>query len=808
MTNLYYLYNKDTEENYFNMNRFSDEPLGFKVIESGTIIPNKRGKIFLDWWGTGGIFDSKGKFVEGSFPTNTPKEKITKSAETVVYLGLFSPAWGHSLTVNLQYLWFLQSDAFKTEFKNCRLVYLPWSEGKGGHVYITEKKSFVRLLEILGIDVFALQPITQPTRFDKIILPDRAFFNSGGKKFFTAEYREMIDRVRDFALKNRTPTSSKKIYYLYGRHQVGERRIADYFKSKGYEIILPEKLPLDEQLNVLINCESFASTLGSCSHNSLFLPDGAEAIFIPRAPHVFTSYQQTIDQVHPLQVNYVDSSLSLFSGEHGPNCFIISRQLKSFFGDAFDGYESDDFRVFLKYVKDALHKGLDLNRKAKRHYGEMLPDFWAQLKRRPRLVATYDMPTDWQKKIGAPRVAEKPASVINLDYLYSPPAARKFFGNDHFLKKKLSVKSVENGIILPHKREPTNDTSASWWGRGGIADEQGKFIEGSLVSKGTGGTFEPLEDIEKRSETAVYLGLFTPSWGHALTINLQRLWFLQSTVFKRKFKNCPLVYLPWMLSNGEYVRIEQIQNFRRLLEILEIDPDALQPVTRPVRFDSIIMPDKSFFSQKRLYFTAEYRETIDRIKNFALKNQTPTAKKIYYFYGNMQLGEERLAEYFKSKGYAIVQPEKLTTDEQLNLMINAESFASTLGSCAHNSVFLRKGTEAIFIPRSANHFTGYQQAINQVAGLNAKYVDSSLSLFGGIHGPNCFIISPQLKKFFGDTFDGYAEDDLRIFLAYARTAVDFGFKKNENALPYYAPIYQDFTAQLGRRKEVHAHDKP
>ena len=153
----------------------------------------------------------------------------------------------------------------------------------------------------------------------------------------------------------------------------------------------------------------------------------------------------------------------------------------------------------------------------------------------------------------------------------------------------------------------------------------------------------------------------------------------------------------------------------------------------------------------------------------------------------------------KSKGYAIVQPEKLTTDEQLNLLINAESFASTLGECAHNSVFLRKGTEAIFIPRSANHFTGYQQVINQVRALHAHYVDSSLSLFGGIHGPNCFIISPQLKKFFGDGFDGYAEDDFRIFLAYARTATDFGFKMNDKALPYYAPIYQDFTAQLSQR---------
>jgi len=128
------------------------------------------------------------------------------------------------------------------------------------------------LLEILGVDVGKIRPITQPTRFDKIILFDRSFSAS----YFTKEYRETMDIVRNFALKNQTPTASKKIYYFYGRNQVGEERLAEYFKSKGYEIVLPEKLTLDEQLNLLINCESFAYTVGSCAHNSGFLHDKTE----------------------------------------------------------------------------------------------------------------------------------------------------------------------------------------------------------------------------------------------------------------------------------------------------------------------------------------------------------------------------------------------------------------------------------------------------------------------------------------------------------------------------------------------------
>ena len=390
--------------------------------------------------------------------------------------------------------------------------------------------------------------------------------------------------------------------------------------------------------------------------------------------------------------------------------------------------------------------------------------------------------------------------MTNLDYLYNKKDSRKFFRRNHFVDKNLSFKIIEHGIIFPHYKNLVADTATLWWGRGGVVDNQGNFIEGSLVGKGTGGVYETTEAIKKSSETVIYLGLFANSWGHAFTINFQRLWFLTSELLANEFKNCPLVYLPW---KNDTNNVHKLRNFRRMLEILGINPDSIQPITQPTQFENVIVPDKSFFAHRGFRFTKEYRETIDRLRTFALKNRTSTAsKKIYYFYGNIQVGEERIAEYFKSKGYEIVSPEKLTLDEQLNLLINCDSFASTLGSCAHNSVFLRDGTEAIFIPRSANHFTGYQQALNQVHPINAYYVDSTLSLFGKIHGPNCFIISKQLKKFFGESFESYDEVDFKIFLTYVKLSMRAGLKFNDKALKYYAPIYQGFLEQLKQREDL------
>ena len=384
--------------------------------------------------------------------------------------------------------------------------------------------------------------------------------------------------------------------------------------------------------------------------------------------------------------------------------------------------------------------------------------------------------------------------MTNLDYLYNKDAASDIFGKNHFIDSKLHFKIIERGTILPHKNIYVN---GGWtWGFGGIVNARNEFVENSFVHKGAGGAYTPTENVQYSPATAVYLGLFYPVWGHCITDNIRRLWFLKSNIFKTYFKNCQLVYIPWA---GQF-SFEYMQNFKRLLEILEVDTNNLVPVYHPVQFENIIVPDDSFYDGK---FTNEYRETIDRLKNFALQNQTPpSSKKIYFFYGTAQFGEERLAEYFRSKGYEIFSPEKLTFDEQLNLMINAESFASTLGSCSHNSIFLREGTEAIFIPRAAKRFSGYQQMIDQIANLNAIYIDSSLSIFEKMNGPYCFIISEQLKKFFGDEFNGYEEGDFKAFIDYSKTSTKNGYQRNEEAWNYYEPVLQKFLAQLSQQKDL------
>ncbi len=385
------LYNRENYEKVDGVNYFSDRKLHFRIIENGTILPHKQ---LPDTVGFGGIVDGRGNFIEESFihpeagHAYTPAEKIEQSPLTVIYLGMLVQIWGHCLTDNIKRVWFLKSDVYKKYFKNYPIVYVPMWAGI--------IPPFAKLLEILEVDVKNLYPIFKPTQFQNIVLPDESFFpemGGGTAKLCTQEYIDTVEQIRSFALKNYAPLSQKNFYFFHGRNQIGEERIAEYFKSKNYDVIRPEVLPLEEQLNILANCENFASSLGSVAHNTLFVKDNSNALFFPRVPleKNLNDYQNTINQIRNLNVAYVDISLSIFAtGGNGTYCYIINEQLKKFFGDDWSGeYAEEDFITFLNYTCYAIAHGIKVNSEYSGYYSKIFPDFIGQLKQRKDLMEKF-----------------------------------------------------------------------------------------------------------------------------------------------------------------------------------------------------------------------------------------------------------------------------------------------------------------------------------------------------------------------------------------------------------------------------------
>ena len=367
-----YLYNGENYSEGLRVNQFSDRKLSYRVVRDCFILPFTR-------INEGGLFDAGGNYIKGSswregggWPeledrdnsgTNladlaelqgmrVPEARHVK--DTAVYAGIFMGAWGHFITDSMRMLWFLRSREYAENFSQCRIAYLP------GNNFRLEG-NYRRLLEILGVDCSKLVPVTELTGYDAVVLPDESFFmdlDNNQLRFFTQEYRNTVDAVRDFAIENMRPSKFRKVYYSYSRYtknkSIGEDKLERYFASKGYEVICPETLSLDEQLNILANCESFAATIGSCSYNMIFLRDNTEVILIPRSYYIGRpGYHSIVNKLHSLRITHVDSSFSFLSQfNSGPFLYFISSHLRKYFHD--ENTESIiDASDFWKYVRMA-----------------------------------------------------------------------------------------------------------------------------------------------------------------------------------------------------------------------------------------------------------------------------------------------------------------------------------------------------------------------------------------------------------------------------------------------------------------------
>lgn len=363
MTDYKYLYNKDYYGNELYVRHLKEKILDYQEIEGGYILPFKR---LGDGRLGGGVLDSDKKFIAESglhrgkgCAYTIDGSNIECLDEEVVFLGTWERVWGHCITDNLRRLWVFDDNAFMEKYKNYQFVYANFDNKEIG-------RNFSELLDIIGVDRKKMLQITKVSKFKKIVIPDECFWNEeDGTRYFTKEYQRIIGKVRKYGVDHMENLAYEKFYFSYAkagrRKQFGEKKIERFFQNIGYKVIAPEEYSFKEQLNILMNCRYFASTIGSCSHNSVFLLDNTDVCLIPRANYL-TGYQPALDQVNNLNVRYVDSSLSIFVDQStpwgGPFYYYVSDELKECFGIEDDNRDSfSDFK-FYKDVSFARNKNI------------------------------------------------------------------------------------------------------------------------------------------------------------------------------------------------------------------------------------------------------------------------------------------------------------------------------------------------------------------------------------------------------------------------------------------------------------------
>ena len=341
-----------------------------------------------------------GEFIENSWiyrnkngVNNIEDNEIKDSNSGVIYIGYFNATWGHLITDCLKFLWFLKSE-YLAQFKDYTIVY----------VSVTKElpRNFIKILDLLGFDIDKFVRVEEITRFNQVILPDECFYlegsELGGSYKYTSEYTALINEI----MSKITPYDNDdydKIYFTrskFSQKDIGERKIEEYFKNKGYRIVAPEMYSMEEQLRIYKSCNHFVATDGSISHNAVFMKDNIDAIIILRGAYV-TKYQFAISELRNMKVDYIESHLSVLQSrrtpQFGPNFYYVSDYLLKYYNEKSKlmtwKYWFDNFSDFETYL--GLGTELDLNGRLtdKSYYARALEQYKKYIYFREKHIINY-----------------------------------------------------------------------------------------------------------------------------------------------------------------------------------------------------------------------------------------------------------------------------------------------------------------------------------------------------------------------------------------------------------------------------------
>lgn len=277
------------------------------------------------------------------------------------------------------------------------------------------------------------------------------------------------------------------------------------------------------------------------------------------------------------------------------------------------------------------------------------------------------------------------------------------FIQDYERKEPLKVIELENALVLPQKEADKTLYPYTWMGLGGVINEKGDFVEMSGIKSlyddalVFGGKYEYKKE-KVCDQEVVYMGAFQPHWGHFLMEYCTRLWYVI-----RDGKKCKIAYSGFGCAEGEMS--ESNKEFFRLLNIAEED---LIDVRTPTRFKKVIIPEQSFLRNQ--YFTNEYKEMMEYLYNNVDKLGKEHYEKIYFtrvpFISNnkndKEHGELEIQNTFELNGYKILDPEKLSVQEQIYYVHNCKEFAVIPGGASANCVFASDNTKRIYIQKASD----------------------------------------------------------------------------------------------------------
>ena len=334
---------------------------------------------------------------------------------------------------------------------------------------------------------------------------------------------------------------------------------------------------------------------------------------------------------------------------------------------------------------------------------------------------------------------------------------KKYLGQNKILDRKLEVKVIKRGIILPAR--PLNNGTFE----GGVCDSKFNFIAGFSkippYEKACGGGWSSLEsaytverkEIVELNEDVIFGGTLMGHFGHFILECWSRLWYvIQNPDVKSK-----ILFIT--TTHGGYK--SWFDDFFRLMGIEE---NRIVYVKQPMQCRSIAVPEQSQYEALNMAkFTKEFFEPYQAIKS----NVKPAdCKKLYLtraefakdgLYPRFFCNEKYYEDFFTARGFKVIAPEKLSIEEQISLVMGADEIVAIQGTLTHWAMFCKPSAKFIMFTRSISA-EGIQLFINEAFGVDNYYIVEAWKefLYVKSHIDGVFLLgsTKYWKEFVADYF--------------------------------------------------------
>ena len=276
------------------------------------------------------------------------------SDESVIYGGIIYYHFGHFLIDSFSRLWFAAKN------KDLKHRYAFVTVGN-----FELELYHINLLNLIGINKERILIVEKPTKFKEVIIPKQSWYTAGifNPELFKLTWETISDGI--------SPGPHKKIYLsrskFYKKNLLNEAYFEDFFKKRGFEIVYPEQLSIEEQVSYISGADEIACTYGTLAHLAVFAKQKAKCIYLLRYSMTVGGFQHFIHKTKNIDYAFIDVTMNILPVYHsfkGPFLIGPSYYWCSFINKNFDGHVKiniydylDKYMTFFgSYLKQFLDK--------------------------------------------------------------------------------------------------------------------------------------------------------------------------------------------------------------------------------------------------------------------------------------------------------------------------------------------------------------------------------------------------------------------------------------------------------------------